>query len=213
MLQPGSSFVIAVILSALIVSRGSSATTLFEPPRLSAGELQKLIPKLRRGGYVIYLRHMSSDHSHEDKRPVNLNDCSSQRPLSQKGRQQASELGKAFRQLKLPIDKVISSPFCRCRDTARLAFGRFVISDSLYFAMGLTREGKEAKGKLVREMLATQPARGKNVVIVSHTANLQEAVGLWPNPEGVAYIFKPEANAQFNAIGKVNPETWSQVSY
>lgn len=201
----------AAFFLILLPSSGLSNAPLFEPPRLAVAELKQIIPDLHQGGYVIYIRHMSTDHSQEDQRPVDLAKCHTQRKLSTKGRQQARALGKAFRQLNIPIGRVISSPFCRCMESARLAFGKFETSDNLYFAMGLTRQDKQAKGRALRDMMRTQPVRGKNMLIISHTANLQEAVGLWPTPEGVAYLFKPGAQSKPNVIGKVNPETWSEV--
>jgi hypothetical protein len=46
--------------------------------------------------------------------------------------------------------------------------------------------------------------------MVSHTANLQEAVGIWPKPEGVAHVFKPTGDGNFSYVGMVMPEVWAQ---
>jgi len=182
-----------------------------EPDMLVAADLQKILPELQKGGYVIYFRHMSTEHSQEDQRPVDLNDCKSQRPLSSKGQQQADKVGSAFRRLKIPLESVTTSPFCRCKETARRAFGEFKVSMQLYFAMGLTREQKTVKGGQLRDMLSRPTSRGKNRIIVAHTANLQEATGYWPKPEGVAYIFKPQKDSEYQVIGKVEPETWVKL--
>ena len=204
--------VIIALGFVFIPSAMSSEAPLAEPARLNVSQLKAHLPALRQGGFVIYFRHMSTNHEQEDRRPVDLNDCATQRPLSAKGREQAIALGKAVKQLGLPIGKLTNSPFCRCVDTARLAFGRISPSDDLYFAMGLSREGKQAKGRTLRAMFATPPAQGTNTVIVAHTANLQEAVGLWPKPEGVAYIFAPQPGGKFTVIGMVNPETWVEAA-
>ena len=205
--------VIAVLGFMLILPVMSAEPRLPEPVRLNVSQLRAQLPALRQGGFVIYFRHMSTNHEQEDRRPVDLNDCTTQRPLSAKGRDQAVALGKAIKKLGLPIGKLINSPFCRCMDTASLAFGRTSPSYDLYFAMGLSREGKQAKGRILRKMFATPPAQGTNTVIVAHTANLQEAVGLWPKPEGVAYIFAPQPGGKFSLIGKVNPETWVEAAH
>ena len=186
----------------------STESPLFEPERLSLKELRKLIPQLKQGGYVIYIRHATTDYNQEDKRPVDLNNCKTQRNLTKQGRKQAQTIGRAFRQHHIPVGQVISSPYCRCLETAKLAFGQATRSDSLYFAMGLKREGKEVKGVELRNMLMQAPAKGKNTVIVSHTANLQEAVGLWPKPEGASYIFKIDDTGELQAIAIVEPDLW-----
>jgi hypothetical protein len=48
-------------------------------------------------------------------------------------------------------------------------------------------------------------------LIVSHTANLQEAVGLWPKPEGVAYVFRGEADGGIRAVARIPPDAWGPV--
>ncbi|MDH5444413.1 MAG: histidine phosphatase family protein [Gammaproteobacteria bacterium] len=203
--------VLLLILSPIVIPDKSFALQLDEPFALDTDELRQLIPSLQKGGYVIFFRHMTTDHNQEDRRPVNLSDCKTQRPLSAKGRQQASTIGKIFQTRKIPVGKVISSPFCRCKQTAKLAFKRFTLSDDLYFAMGLDRAGKQAKGEVLRKMLRQQPAKGKNTIIVAHTANLQEAVGLWPKPEGVAYIFKSGTNGNIKLVAMVKPQTWNSL--
>lgn len=200
-----------IILVSLLPSHARLEAPLFEPERLNLSELQNFIPKLKKGGYVIYLRHTATDHRQEDKRPVDLNDCKTQRNLSAKGRQQAHRIGKAFRHHGIPLAQVVNSPYCRCRETAELAFGKSRTSDTLYFAMGLTREAKQDKGRQLRAMLSQLPPAGKNNIIVGHTANLQEAVGLWPSPEGVSYIFKTDQQGTLNAVAIIDADTWARL--
>jgi hypothetical protein len=61
-------------------------------------------------------------------------------------------------------------------------------------------------------MLATAPAKGSNAVIVSHTANLREAAGIWPKPEGVAYVFRPLPRGGFEAVARILPDEWGGVA-
>ena len=60
-------------------------------------------------------------------------------------------------------------------------------------------------------MLRTPPPNGTNTVIVSHTANLKEAVGIWPKPEGVIHVFKPRQD-QSIYVGKITPNAWKNLS-
>jgi len=83
----------------------------------------ELLAALRAGGYVIYFRHADTDHSRQDQRLVNFDDCATQRVLSEKGRQNSRAIGEAIRALEVPIGPVLASPLCRTVETAVLAFG------------------------------------------------------------------------------------------
>lgn len=79
---------------------------------------------LREGEQVVLLRHALAPGAAE---PANFDiaTCSTQRNLSDRGRQQARKLGALFATRAAPVELVLASPFCRTRDTARLAFGSF----------------------------------------------------------------------------------------
>src|SRR5215475_1556473 len=79
---------------------------------------------LRAGGQVIMLRHAGTIGTVGDPPGFQVEDCSTQRNLTEAGREQARKIGEAFRAREIPIARVLSSPWCRCLDTARLAFGR-----------------------------------------------------------------------------------------
>jgi hypothetical protein len=83
-----------------------------------------LIDALRRGGYVIYFRHATTNPEQADTSDPKLGQCETQRNLSPDGRRMATEIGGAFKTLRIPVGKVVSSPYCRAVDTAMLAFGR-----------------------------------------------------------------------------------------
>src|SRR5262247_3668409 len=78
---------------------------------------------LRAPGSVVVLRHSYAPGSF-DPSDARLEDCSTQRNLDESGRAQAARIGEAFRRNAIAVGKVLSSPRCRCLDTARLAFGR-----------------------------------------------------------------------------------------
>jgi broad specificity phosphatase PhoE len=83
----------------------------------------RLLPKLGAGGYVLYMRHTSTDFSQNDSRMRNYEDCANQRNLTDKGREEARDVGAQIKRLRIPIATVYASPFCRTMETARLAFG------------------------------------------------------------------------------------------
>jgi phosphohistidine phosphatase SixA len=175
-------------------------------------DLSSVLGELRKGGFVIYFRHGATDQTGPSDEAADLMKCETQRNLSAAGREQATQIGKAFQTLRIPVGTVTTSPFCRCKDTAQLAFGRSSVSNDLYFAIGTNESETKRFTESLRGMLSTPPAKAANSVIVSHTANLREAAGIWPKPEGVAYIFRPLPNGKFEPIAMVLPEEWGKVA-
>jgi phosphohistidine phosphatase SixA len=172
---------------------------------------QGLIRALKKGGYIIYFRHgATSDFGEKDVEDKDLDNCAVQRNLSDEGQAQTRAIGAAFKTLQIPVGEVYSSPYCRCLDTARNIFGKAQKSKALHFAIHLQTMERATVTAQLLALLDTPPAPGSNTALVSHTANLQEAVGIWPKPEGVAHIFKPEGNGQFSYVGMMLPEAWAQ---
>jgi phosphohistidine phosphatase SixA len=175
-------------------------------PKLSGAAL---IKELQKGGYVIYVRHgITNELGEKDVSGADLDDCARQRPLSDAGQAQTKEIGAAFKALRISTGEVYSSPYCRCIDTARNIFGKVTKSNALHFAIHLRTVDRGSITAQLLDLLATVPPQGTNTALVSHTANLQEAVGLWPKPEGVAHIFKPRGDGTFSYVGVMQPEAW-----
>jgi phosphohistidine phosphatase SixA len=171
-----------------------------------------LVAALRQGGYVIYLRHAETDVSKTDQDRDVLADWTKQRNLSTKGREQAVLIGNAFRTLSIPLGEIKASPYCRCVETAKLAFGKATPHKDLAFSIGTEKHEAERLADALRIMLGTRPSAGKNTVLVAHTANLQEAAKIWPKPEGVAFIFKPLGNKNFEMIEKIEVQQWAHLA-
>ena len=172
------------------------------------GPTNKALDELRKGGLVIYFRHAATEQTGASDEAADLKNCDTQRNLSAEGRAQASQIGQAFRTLGINVSTVMTSPFCRCKDTGKLAFGRFIVNNDLYFAINTDAAKTNELAESLRKTLATSPPAGTNAVIVSHTANLREAAGIWPKPEGVAYIFRPLSGGRFEVLAKVLPDDW-----
>lgn len=196
-----------VLVAMLLVGMAYSAVYAASAPEEHLSP-EELIDALKQGGLVLYFRHGETDHSSEDQHPVDLADCSTQRNLSEQGRNEARGIADAIARLGIQIDDVVSSPFCRCRDTARLAFGRYRVDDNLYFAVVIDKEQRARQSEWLRQMLSTPPKAGANNVVVSHTANLRETTGIWPKPEGVCWVILPKGNGQYEALGKIDPSFW-----
>jgi broad specificity phosphatase PhoE len=171
---------------------------------------RKLIGMLQQGGYVIYIRHASTDWSQKDVEPYQFYDCSKQRNLDALGRRESVGIGEAFKTLDIPVAQVFSSPFCRTRDTAELAFGDFEIEDDLQHVPVAESPSKEETIQFLwdrmDEFLALVPPEGENMVLVSHSGNLYHRVDITHLPEGLMVIFEPDGMGSSTLKGMITPE-------
>ena len=128
---------------------------------------QNIIKNLKEGGKIIFIRHALAPGS-GDPENFDLNDCKTQRNLSSKGIEQSKRLGIFFSKNEIPIDIVLSSEWCRCKDTANYAFGNFQTFDALnsfYDEKFATNEDKQIKDlkKYIKNWQSD-----KNIVFVTH---------------------------------------------
>jgi broad specificity phosphatase PhoE len=170
----------------------------------------QLVEALREGGFVVYVRHAATDRSKEDDVVLDLEDCSTQRNLSDDGREQARELGRALRVLEIPVGAVLASEYCRTRETAELAFGRAELEPAL---TGFPEPGDPtfaARVRRTRELLAARPPTGENTVLVAHVKNLEEAVGR-SLEEGEAAVFEPLGGTRSRFRGRIPASAWAEL--
>ncbi|OPA77788.1 hypothetical protein BVG16_15285 [Paenibacillus selenitireducens] len=152
---------------------------------------------IQKGGYILYFRHGEATIG-EDQPFVDLNNCNTQRNLSLNGKKQASLLGEIFIKMNIPVYfPVISSPYCRARETAEIAFGRqnVVIEPSLQNIAKLsqtqiTNEQKQNILSIFSKLIEKQPPRGTNFIIVGHSFPTGEALGDIPYMGAV--VIKPK---------------------
>jgi phosphohistidine phosphatase SixA len=185
-------------------------------PAISADNAYPVLTKekihaLQQGGFILYLRHASTDKQQTDQQPVDYDNCAVQRNLSNKGKSQASLIGHAFKTWNIPIGSVYSSPYCRTKETAMIAFDKAEIKPFLAFSINMPKDKRDAATEKLRVLLFTQPPAGMNTVIVGHTGNLREATGHWPKPEGVLFIFQLDQTGQLNLVAKVKPDEWDAL--
>ena len=171
------------------------------------------IKQLRAGGYVLYMRHGPTDTSRPDRAPkVDLNDCSTQRPLTEAGRLVAKQVGEAIRRAGIPIGEVESSPMCRCKGTAEAAFGMgYEVNANLMYTSNLTSEEKVPRIANTRRLLSTPVPAGSNRVIVAHAPNLMDVIGYFPKPEVLVVVFRPLGEQGFEYIASIPPQQWSEL--
>jgi hypothetical protein len=109
----------------------AAGAVLLAPFGTAGGASPRLVEQLQRGGLVLVLRHAATNQSKQDEDPVDLADCRTQRNLSAAGRAQARAIRRGVERLHLRIGAVLTSRFCRTRETARLAFGRSTVEPAL----------------------------------------------------------------------------------
>ncbi len=130
---------------------------------------------LRAPGSVVVLRHSYAPGGF-DPLDAKLEDCSTQRNLDENGRAQARRVGEAFRQHAIAVARVLSSPRCRCLDTARLAFGRVEPWDVLQGALNDT-ELRQRRLVETRKVIDTYQG-GAPLVVVTHGSVVTDLTGL-----------------------------------
>jgi phosphohistidine phosphatase SixA len=167
-----------------------------------------LVAALKKGGYILFFRHAMTNWNERDTQEGDFTDRSRQRNLSEAGKVEAAEIGRAIAALKIPIERVLASPMWRTRDTAQLAFGAYDTTGSLFW-----------KGPSFREtrikMLSTRPAHGKNLVLVGHQDQLIPIVsGLRRDQlkEGEALVFEPMREGKYRVIAQVSPADWARLA-
>jgi phosphohistidine phosphatase SixA len=205
------SYILPLLSAASIVNAAAAGETTSSPPFEVQLSGHSLVSALRTGGYVIYFRHTATDRSQTDQDRADFANCSTQRNLSTEGRQQAAAIGLAFKSLAIRVNKVVTSPYCRARDTGQLAFGQVVTDEILSYSIGADSADTERRASALRRMLSEQPAAGRNTVIVAHTSNLKEATGIWPNEEGTAVIFRPKGDSHFEPVALVKMDEWATI--
>lgn len=130
---------------------------------------------LRQPGSVVVVRHSYAPGGF-DPLDARLDDCSTQRNLDEAGRAQARRIGEAFRQHGITVGAVLSSPRCRCLDTARLAFGR---AESWLPLQGALNDA-ELRRRLAAEIRKGIAAHrdGPPLVLVTHGSVVSDLTGL-----------------------------------
>lgn len=172
-----------------------------------------LVEALRQGGHVLYIRHASTETDYADQVAAVMGDCSTQRTLSKAGWQESRVIGAAIEVLAIPVGAVYSSQYCRAWQTAELAFGRHVELAELNFepAEAYTEAQVTAMRDRVKPLLRHEPEAGYNIVYVAHDDPFEAATGIYPEPQGVAYVLKPGGAEGFGVVGVIKPDEWAAL--
>ena len=158
---------------------------------------KKLINQLDDGGKLIFIRHAYAPGG-GDPDNFNLNDCSTQRNLSKEGQRQAEYIGEFFRNNKVKIDKVLSSEWCRCKETAKIAFKNFSTNSFLNsFYSSKFAKNKNKQVKALKEYIKKFKS-DKNLVLVTHYVLISEILNYGPSSGEIVV-----SNKNLNIIGSL----------
>ena len=175
----------------------------------------ELAQALRAGGHVIVVRHGATHADQADTDPLNYDNIAKQRQLNVKGEDAAKAFGAAFKQIGIPVGKVVTSHFNRAYQTAKLA-GFDNIEKSVDVTEGglvVSPNENNRRAAAFRKLVSTPPPAGTNVLVVSHKPNTIDAFGKdwFEVKEGEASIFRPE-NGNYTLIARVQMDDWPRIA-
>jgi len=171
-----------------------------------------LVAALRQGGYVIVMRHTSSPRETPDAKTANADNKNLERQLDAAGRDGATAMGKALRDLKIPIGDVQTSPTYRALETVKYAQLGTPQTHAEIGDRGQSMQGvSDADGAWLKERTTQVPKTG-NTIIVTHMPNLSRA---FPQESGIAdgeaLIFHPDGKGSAMLVARVKIEEWPSL--
>lgn len=172
------------------------------PPAVAADEAGDAWAALAKGGHVVLIRHGNAPPGYGGDPPgFKLSDCSTQRNLDELGREEARALGQAFRKHGVRVDRTVSSPWCRCLETARLmAVGEVESSWALVPDMN-----PNARVRLGELKALVSAWRGPGTfVLVTHALTIRPLVGFLPlQAEAVVVKPAPDGEPGYKLVGRI----------
>jgi len=154
---------------------------------------------LRAGGHVVLLRHAFVTGT-TDPANFDIDSCTTQVNLSARGKQQANRIGALFAARAAPIDRVLSSRYCRCLDTARIAFEA---EPQLFAPLDLLKADPQEKAAQIAAVMKEirDYSGSNNLVMVTHLENIVALTGVSPR-EGEAVVVEPQGDG-LKVLGRV----------
>ena len=149
-------------------------------PSVKADSKQNLINELQKGGKLIFIRHAYAPGG-GDPENFNIYDCSTQRNLSESGRIQSKKIGFFFKENKIKIKNVYSSEWCRCKETAFLAFKSFKTKSFLnsFFSSKFSHK-KKSQMKDFKKFLNNWDKKN-NLIFITHYVVISEILDYPPS--------------------------------
>jgi len=159
---------------------------------------EKILEYLKEGKKLIFIRHAIAP-GNGDPDNFNIKDCSTQRNLNKNGINQSKKIGLFFKSNKIKIDKVLSSEWCRCTDTAKYAFENFETFDALNSFYDERFSANETKQINDLKQYIKNWKSDKNLVFVTHYVVI---LSIFNTGTSSGEIIVSDKN--FNILGSVN---------
>ena len=153
---------------------------------------QNLIKEFQQGGKLIFIRHAYAPGSGDPKN-FNLNDCSTQRNLNDSGKEQSRNIGTLFSKYNIKITNIYSSEWCRCKETANIAFKKFKTKKFLNSFYSAQFEKNRKKQVQDFENFLETWNKKDNIVFVTHYVVISEILG-YPTSSGEIVVTDKNLN-------------------
>ena len=134
---------------------------------------------LRAGGHVALMRHADAPGGFGDPPGFRVDDCATQRNLSEKGRADAAKIGARLEREGIAFGKILSSPWCRCMDTATLLNLGPVEAEATFGNVVVLRDQRDALAAGARALIAKRSGPS-NLLVVTHGANIAALTTISP---------------------------------
>lgn len=184
-----ASYLIASLLSLLLAV-----------PVAAADDAGQAWAALVNGSHVALIRHGNAPPGYGGDPPgFKIDDCATQRNMDERGRAQARAVGEAFRQHGVRVDKILSSPWCRCLETARLmALG------SVDSTLAVAASDKSPERLATLKQIVSGWRGPGTLVVVTHALTVQSLVGLLPGQaETVVLRPRPGKEPGVDVVGRI----------
>ena len=155
----------------------------------------------QEGNKILLIRHSLAPGG-GDPPGFKINDCKTQRNLNRTGINQSKKIGKLFKKNKVPVDQVLSSQWCRCKDTAKYAFGNFkefAALNSTFQSPYNKNEGKQLKE--LYEFIKKWDGKGKNLVLITHYSIITAVTNAVPSSGEIVI-----ADKNFKVLGTIQTD-------
>ena len=155
----------------------------------------------REGNKIVLIRHSLAPGG-GDPPGFKINDCKTQRNLNLTGIKQSKKIGKLFKKYKVPIDQVLSSQWCRCKDTAKYAFGNykeFTALNSTFQSPYNRNEGKQLKE--LYNFVKKWDGKGKNLILITHYSIITAVTTAVPSSGEIVI-----ADKNFKVLGTIQTD-------
>ena len=164
----------------------------------SAFSDDKILKSLKEGKKLVFIRHAIAP-GNGDPNNFDINDCSTQRNLDEKGIEESEKIGLFFKNNKIKIDKVLSSQWCRCKDTAKYAFKNFETFNALNSFYDEKFAANEAKQIKDLKNYIKNWNSDKNLVLITHFVVISSILNTGSSSGEIIISDK-----NFNIIGSID---------